>query len=107
MKEEDSEPQVTLLQMTVGRGDERTTVSVIAGFDSTGNLVIAGQDDGAAPLRWFGDSDYEYWLRLDSEHTHRMLLALLSERFGGKNEVVSAIHRWCDAHGIAVEFTSY
>lgn len=101
--------------------------SIIAYVDpDTGDLVIDGQDVGPIVERMWGDSDYEYWLRIP--HTHKtplcqtlsdqpappakpgeldeMLLGLLETRFRGDG-AFTAIREWCEAHAIPAQFSSY
>jgi hypothetical protein len=57
-----------------------TRVVLEAERNESGQFVIAGQDIGEAPMRVFGDSDYEYWYIFDADQ-ERLLSSILRERF--------------------------
>ncbi len=56
------------------RGD--TSRFVDAEINDNGDLVVSGQDVGEAPLQWWGDSDYEFWVTVASKDKQRILEAL-------------------------------
>jgi hypothetical protein len=98
-------------------GEQRVTVSdstvngtsshIDALVDANGDLVLEGHDTGAAPLAVFGDSDYEWWVRVSAENRDAVLLNLLAERFGGAEATSSAFMQWLDEKGIAYKLDSY
>lgn len=98
-----------------------------ASLDDEGDLVIAGQDFGRLAVDLFGDSDYEYWIRVDASLKPKLLAVL--ERSGGRAsdapwgkaddlrlleelkaqgfETSSALMRWLDDNGVRYVFSSY
>jgi hypothetical protein len=56
-----------------------TRIILEAERDGSGRFVIAGQDIGEAPMRVFGDSDYEYWYTFDADQ-ETLLASKLRER---------------------------
>lgn len=46
-----------------------------------GDLVLEGQDLGAAVREMWGDSDYEYWVTVKAAHREELLQLLVKERF--------------------------
>ena len=56
-----------------------TRITLWVERSETGDLAIAGQDIGAAPLEVFGDSDHEYWYTFDAER-ERLLASHLAKR---------------------------
>ena len=97
---------VLLFHLSVGTGEATTDIWVHGYINEAGDLVIAGQDVGAAPKAWFGDTDYEYWLTVGAPHKDRVLLELLVERFGG-GRGTSEIREWFESKSIPVGFSSY
>lgn len=104
--------------------DVRSIIAYVE--DETGDLVIDGQDIGPLVERIWGDSDYEYWLRIPRaekeklyrslaqpsvgpDHAQKLdgeLLAALLHRFNDSG-AFTAIRDWCGAHGIPAAFSSY
>ena len=84
-----------------------TTRTIDAELAPDGSLAVIAQDVGEAPLAAFGDGDYEFWVRVDSEQRAALLLALLAERFGGRFDAVDEFRAWLAAQGIPGEFHSY
>lgn len=93
------ERQVVILQQETP--ECRTTESVQLTQD--GKLIIEGYDIGDAPLRAWGDDDYEYWRTIAAEDVPRVLLGLIRERFGSHREITD----WLDANGIESQFSSW
>lgn len=81
-----------------------TTSRVDALVDDKGVLRLEGHDTGAAPAAVFGDSDYEWWVRVSAADRDRVLLHLLAERFG---DTSGEFTRWLDENAIPYEFDSY
>lgn len=54
-----------------------TSRFVDAEIREDGELVVSGQDVGEAPLEWWGDTDYEWWVTVASKDKPRVLHALL------------------------------
>jgi len=66
-----------------------------------GDLLFSEQDVGDAPNEFWGDSDYEYWLKVSAADKDRVLLALIEKLYSGNSSLVSEIK------GIPSEFASY
>lgn len=73
----------------------------------SGALVISGQDVGEAPEKWFGDSDYEWWVTVRAEDKDRVLLALIEEIFGGRFHASDEFREWLKTKGIPNQFDCY
>lgn len=115
--------QVTLYDSRTN-GETRNIIAIIEA--DTGDLVIDGQDLGPSVEKFWGDSDYEYWLRVpkalksallasllvgasfdgDLTQADAVLLALLVEKFNGA-DAFTQISQWCVDHGIEAQFSSY
>lgn len=83
--------------------------SVYAGIsvDEHGNLVMDGQDVGAAPLEDFGDSDYEWWLTIPAASKDQLLLHLIQHVFSQSASPSSALMEFMKERGIRYDFSSY
>jgi len=107
------------------------TVSISAFIHSeTKSLVIAGHDCGEFVQNFKGDSDYEYWVIIPAHEKLKFLadlqgkgfgrkdwqiwvsddvrlLSAVKARFGGNNELITDIQKYCADIGIGTEFHSY
>ena len=73
----------------------------------SGDVVMAGQDLGAAPQRAFGASEYEYFLSIPAAEKDRLILQLMHQVFGGEERTRSAIAEWLEARGIPYSLHSF
>src|SRR5208282_2064920 len=83
-----------------------TSIRISAEILEDGDLQLSGQDIGKAPREIFGDSDYEYWLRVPSAQKDALLLALLEALHKGDPSVVSKMKALLAARKIPCEFFS-
>ena len=86
--------------------DERTEKdysSLVAKIDDDENLVFEGYDVGETSRKYWGDSDYEYWLVINKDYKDTILLWLIKECF----EDDSHFKNWLDDKGIPSEFNSW
>ena len=98
-----SNDAVTILEWS-GNG---TSVYVEVYVDKeTGSLVMAGQDLGRAPLEFFGEDEYEYFLAVDAKDKDRLLLQLMLQVFGGDMKPRTTIAAWLDQRGIGYSLHS-
>lgn len=119
-----SENRVALFE----RNDKELSAYIYAYVEGErGDLVISGQDLGSAVRGAFGDTDYEYWLRIREADKAALLEALQAE-FGESEKMpqdpdqqllalVQAnyseyqaevrLRAFCESRGIPCEFFSY
>jgi hypothetical protein len=83
--------------------DDRSSSFAQVKIGDDGAFVFEGVDAGPDVEKFFGDSDFEYWLRVKPEDKDAMLLHLVKEHFGS----VHAFKEWLAQHQITAEFTSY
>jgi hypothetical protein len=81
---------------------EDLSVHVVAKIDDEENLVLEGYDIGKYVKEHWGDSDYEYWLRVARDDKDTLLLWLIKERF----TTSSQFKQWLDDKGIPNKFDS-
>jgi len=94
--------------------------------DESGDLVIETQDIGASVEAVWGDSDYEYWIRVEAANKDVLvrhlseempvsrdkdidgqLLSLLKDRYGGSYQASSDFRKWLEERDIPYRFDSY
>lgn len=91
--------EITLTEYKI----EDISVQLVARIDEAGNLVLEGYDIGKTVEEFFGDSDYEYWLRVARDYKDTVLLWLIKERFTTSSE----FRQWLDGKGIPNKFESW
>ena len=72
-----------------------------------GDLVLCGQDVGKAPLEWWGDSDYEFWVTVSAEHKDDLLLALIEQAYAGNPRAVDDFREYLASRGIPSRFDTW
>ena len=76
-------------------------------LNDDGAVVMEGQDMGPAVEAVWGDTDYEYWVRVAPSSLSKLAIELLREKFAGRLDAVTAFRDWCKAHGVEHEFGNY
>jgi hypothetical protein len=84
-----------------------TKIYIDVEITNEGELLFSGQDLGEAPRLFYGDSDYEYWLRLSTKEKDRLLLALIQDQYSGDELVISKLRAYLESKGIDYKFDSY
>lgn len=84
-----------------------TSLHIEAEITDRGDLLLSGQDLGDAPREFFGDSEYEYWLRIGASHKDQVLLALLEKLYSGNPSLMVQFREYLESKGIPAEFGSY
>jgi hypothetical protein len=84
-----------------------TSIRISAEILENGDLQLSGQDIGKAPLEIFGDSDYEYWLRVPAAQKDQLLLALIELLYKGDAAAISKMREELVARKVPCEFSSY
>jgi hypothetical protein len=97
------QPEDVTIHRSQGGG---TRVTVTARIEN-GVLTMEGQDLGEAPLRHFGEYEYEYFVTVENKYVDQLTLALLKERFGATTKPTSDFMAWLKERGIPYEFTTF
>ena len=84
---------VSLIERKTGNID----VYLSASIDSSGDLVLDGQDLGSGVEDYWGDSDYEYWTIVAKNKKLEVLLLLINDSFPTIQEVYS----WLKTTGVS------
>lgn len=82
---------------------ERDSRYLDALIDDEGTLVLEGYDIGDSVEEHWGDSDYEYWLKVSQEWKDTVLLLLIKERFA----LSSDFKKWLEEKEIPHKFESW
>ena len=77
--------------------------SLTAEIKEDGGLLLTGVDSGPFVKDYFGDYDYEYWLKVKKEHVSTVLLHLIKDCFKTDGE----FKEWLNKRDIPNEFYSY
>ena len=64
----------------------KTHIYLAAKISDEGDLIMEGQDVGEAPDKYWGDSDYEYWVIVKRDCKDTVLLWLIKECFGTSSD---------------------
>jgi hypothetical protein len=81
--------------------------SVRLTLEDDGAIKMDAQDIGPTVTEFWGDSDYEFWVRVPPASLPKLAFELLREKFAGQLGAIDALRTWCEAHGIAHEFDSW
>jgi len=93
------------IKLYESRGE--TSIFIDAEIKGTGDLQLSGQDVGEAPRKFYGDSDYEYWLTVSKEYKDDVLLLLLEKMYSGNSSVISEFKELLESGGIPCKFHSW
>jgi hypothetical protein len=81
--------------------------SVRLSLDDDGGIKMEAQDIGPSVTRIWGDSDYEFWVRVPPTSLGKLAFELLREKFSGQLGAVDAFQDWCKTHGVQHKFDSW
>ena len=81
--------------------------SVHLSLEDDGAIKMDAQDIGPTVTEFWGESDYEFWVRVPPTSLPKLAFELLREKFAGQLGAVDALRSWCEAHGIEHEFDSW
>jgi hypothetical protein len=74
-------------------GPEKQLVTVSVGPDG---VDLGALDSGPLVQRTWGRDYYEYWVDVSAGEIHNLLLALLRERYAGRNDAVAEFRAFCE-----------
>ncbi len=72
-----------------------------------GAIYLEAQDMGPSVEQVWGDTDYEFRVRVAPSALPKLAFELLREKFAGRLDAVTAFRDWCRAHGVEHEFGNY
>jgi hypothetical protein len=65
-----------------------------------GSVRLDAQDMGKPVKETWGDSDYEFWVDVPTTALHKLVFALLRDRYSGRSGAVDEFRAFCKEHGI-------
>ncbi len=71
------------LSVEIYRDSGPTSRTVFAEIDREGQLMLSAGDIGEAPNKFWGNSDYEFWVVVATEHKAALVRALMDDLFSG------------------------
>ena len=97
-------PEMKINKITlIESKSDRISVHLTAKVDENGDLILEGQDLGEFVQEQFGDSDFEFSLKVKAEYKDTILLNLIKEKFANDSEFKA----WLDEKQIPSEFWSF
>ncbi len=81
--------------------------SIMLTLEPNGTIMVDTQDMGPIVQQVFGDSDYEFWIRVPPEAVGRLAFALLKKLYAGRDRAVDEVRDFCAAEGIPYEGGSW
>jgi hypothetical protein len=87
------------------RQDDENFRSIMPTLEPSGTIMVDTQDMGPLVQQVFGDSDYEFWIRVPPEAVGRLAFALLKKLYAGRD--VDEVRDFCAAEGIPYEGGSW
>jgi hypothetical protein len=78
--------------------------SIIVRMTREGGLEVEAQDMGKLVEEMWGDSDYEFWVKIPAEALPRLAMALVKQLYGGKASAVDDLRALCEAEGVPHSF---
>jgi hypothetical protein len=90
--------------MKLALRDEEEFTSINLSLTAEGGIDLSGHDMGPTVRRTWGDSDYEYGIRVAPAHTAKLAFALIAEHYHGDLQAVQKVRELAERHGIAAGF---
>jgi hypothetical protein len=95
-------PRVTLHQQTGS-----TYRHIFAHIKTDDRLLVESNDGGSAPGAFMGASSYDYWVQVPAAHKDGLLLALIAEKYSGRERAVEEFRDWCQEHSLQHQFVTW
>jgi len=89
------------------RQDGENFRSIMLTLEPSGTIMVDTQDMGPLVQQVFGDSDYEFWIRVPPEAVGRLAFALLKKLYAGRDRAVDEVRDFCADEGILYEGGSW
>jgi hypothetical protein len=72
-----------------------------------GSVSLDASDMGAIVKEWWGDDDYEFWVNVPAKAIHKLVFALLREKYSARSGAVDEFHAFCGKEGIENKWDSW
>jgi hypothetical protein len=74
---------------------------------SDGSVRLDAQDMGKVVEEMWGDDDYEFWVDVPATALHKLVFALIREKYLGRSGSVDEFRAFCAAQGIEHKWDSW
>lgn len=81
--------------------------SIAVTVESDGAIDLSAQDMGPLVQELWGDSDYEFGVKVRAEHARALVAALLTELYENRDDGVEAFHDLVKRRGVPHEWWSW
>lgn len=81
--------------------------SVYVRLEADGTVVVDAQDMGPTVEEFWGDSDYEFWVRVAPADASRLAYELIRKHYAGRERAVDEIRELCSKAGIKADSGSW
>jgi hypothetical protein len=81
--------------------------SVCLAVNADGSVKLDAQDMGPGVEKIWGDDDYEFWVDVPAAALHKMVFALLREKYSGRGGAVDEFRAFCKKEGIEHKWDSW
>ena len=78
--------------------------SIVVRMTRDGGLEVEAQDMGKLVEEVWGDSDYEFWVKVPPEAVPRLAMALVKKIYAGRADAIDDLRALCEAEGVPHTF---
>ena len=75
--------------------------------NADGSVRLCAQDMGATVKEIWGDDDYEFWVDVPATALHKLVFALMREKYTGRDASVDEFRMFCQKEVIEHEWDSW
>ena len=86
-------------------GDQFRAVDLTV--NAGGSVKLYAQDMGVDVKEIWGDDEYEFWVDVPARELHKLVFALLREKYSGRSQAVTEFKEFCGKEEIKHEFQSW
>jgi hypothetical protein len=79
-------------------GGEFRSIRLTVNVD--GSVKLDAQDIGATVKSLWAADDYEFWVDVPANALHKLVFALIREKYSGKNKAVDEFKAFCEKEAI-------
>jgi hypothetical protein len=81
--------------------------SVRLSVSADGSVRLDAQDMGAKVKELWGDDDYEFWVDVPATALHKLVFALVREKYTGRDASVDEFRMFCEKEAIEHKWESW
>ena len=81
--------------------------SIRLNVHADGSVKLDAQDMGEGVEKIWGDDDYEFWVDIPAKALHKLVFALIREKYSGRSGAVDEFRAFCEKEGIENKWDSW